>query len=165
MRIYFGVIDHPYAYEQQRLSKKGKPLKRGQKVTSSVTTGEVAEHLEEKYHLFESYYAANQEFVDGEIIKSLEGSIESLMLGAPPTNDPFGAATSVIEDSIKRVIISNEFDWLVDNVPTAASGRVPSIRQGGVNHRLAHPYARSNPPRPSFVDTGNFESSIKVWIE
>lgn len=165
VKIHFGVIDHPYAYVRQLLSKKGKPLKRGQKVELSTTTGEVAERLEERYAIFENFYARERQYIEEQIMESLEGAAESLLSGAPPTHDPFGAATSAIEDRVKRDIMNNAFDWNIPGVPTAASGRVPAIRQGGVNHRLAHPYSKDNPPRPSFVDTGNFEASIKVWIE
>ena len=37
--------------------------------------------------------------------------------------------------------------------------------QRGVAHLLARPYARGNPPRPSFIDTGLYMDSFRVWVE
>jgi hypothetical protein len=35
----------------------------------------------------------------------------------------------------------------------------------GINHRLRHPYRKSNPRRPSFVDTGLYVASFRAWME
>lgn len=165
VKLVFGVIDHPYTYVQQQVSKKGKPLKKGKKVTLVQTTGEVAEQLEKRYGLFEYYWTSNQDSIMAKLTESIESACEAIMSGAPPTIDPFGSATSDIEDGFKRALFMNEFDWKIPGVPTIASGRVKGLRWGGINHRLAHPYAWTNPPRPSFIDTSNFESSVKVWVE
>lgn len=165
MKLHFGVIDHPYTYVQQKVSKKGKPLKKGRKITLVTTTGEVAERLEEKYGLFEYFWTSREDNIMEKLTNSLEGAVEAILTGAPPTHDPFGEATSEIEDDFKRALFMNEFDNRIIGAPTIASGRVPSVRVGGVNHRLAHPYSSKNPPRPSFIDTSNFESSVKVWVE
>lgn len=156
MKLHFGVIDIAYSYRQAGRRKK---------VNLSTTTGEVADRLEEKYHLFEDFYRENEAMIADELTKSLEGALEAVMSGAPVTQDPYGAATSKIEDAFKTALATNAFDWRIPGVPTAASGRVPAIRLGGINHRLKHPYSQDNPPRPSFIDTGTFQSSMKVWVE
>lgn len=157
-RIHFGVIVQPYRYVKQKLSKKGKVLKKGRKIELSITTGEVAEHIEEQYQLFEFFYNDQKDFINEQLLGSLENSIEAIMSGAAVTQDPFGQAASLIEDQFKKMLSSRAFDGRIEGVATLAS-------KNGVNHRLAHPYAKSNPMRPSFIDTGNFEASFKVWVD
>jgi hypothetical protein len=55
----------------------------------------------------------------------------------------------------------------VDVKVTDKAGNVKTKRRyrGAVNHRLARPYAKDNPQRPSFRDTGVYESSFTVWTE
>lgn len=164
-KLHFGVVDHPYTYKQQTLSKKGKPLKRTRTVTLNTTTGKVSDILEEKYQLFETFYKDNESLIASELEKSLEAAYEAVLTGAPVSQDPYGNATGRFEDLFKRALYTNGFDGRIPGVPTVASGRVPAVRKGGIQHRMAHPYSMNNPSRPSFIDTGNFESSIKVWVE
>jgi len=42
-------------------------------------------------------------------------------------------------------------------IPTGAA-------EAGVNHRLLHPYAKDNPERPSFIDTGQYQADFKSWV-
>lgn len=163
--LHFGVIDHPYTYKQQTLTKKGKIAKKMRTVKVSVTTGQVADWIEEEYSLMERFYEDNKQRIGDELTKSVEDAMEAVLSGAPVTQDPYGSATSELEDLFKKTLSSNGFDGKIPGVPTVASGRVPSVRKGGVNHRLVHPFAKSNPARPSFIDTGNYESSFKVWVE
>lgn len=165
MKLNFGVIETPYRYDKQKLSKKGKPLKKKITVEKAVTTFEVAGFIEKKYSLLEVFFRENERYIKDQLTESLEKAIEAVMSGAPPTFDPFGRATANIETLFKVQLSSNAFDWKIPGVPTAASGRVFGLRWGGVNHRLAHPYAWTNPPRPSFIDTGIFQSSFKVWMD
>lgn len=165
LTLHFGVIDIPYTYKQQTLTKKGKIAKRMRTIKVSTTTGEVADWIEEDYHLMEHFYEDNKDKIADELTKSLDGAMEAVLTGAPVIQDPYGAATSELEDLFKKTLMMSGFDGRIPGVPTVASGRVPSVRKGGVNHRLARPYAKSNPARPSFIDTGTFESSFKMWVE
>lgn len=159
MKLHFGVSDFPYRYEQEQVGKSGKVLKKRKIVASSTTTAEVAQKLEEQYHLFDVFYQANEQFISEALSNSVLQGLEAILTGAPMGSyNPFGQAASEIEARFKEAISRQEFDYQIEGVPTQAS-------LDGVNHRLAHPYAKSNPRRPSFRDTGLFESSIKVWVE
>lgn len=158
MKLHLGVSDIPYRYDQQQVGKSGRVLKKRKIVAKSITTGEVAERLEEHYHLMEKFYQGNEEWIDSTLAKSLDSSLEAILSGAPVTQDPYGPAASEIEKAFKEAISLQEFDYFIPGVPTQASLK-------GVNHRLAHPYAKGNPQRPSFRDTGLYQSSIKVWVE
>jgi hypothetical protein len=70
----------------------------------------------------------------------------------------FTAAESAIKTEFNKFIDSKAMDGVQPGVPTAAA-------LAGVNHRLKHPYAKGNPVRPSFKDTGLFEQSMRSWIE
>ena len=135
--LHLGVIDVPYA-------------RRGGK-----TTGDVAEILEAKYHVMEVFYRQNDAHVARSLEKSVAGALESLLLGAPPSIDAFGAGTSRIEDRFKQFLSRREIEKLgYPGVPTGAALR-------GVSHRFKK---KRGGRRPSFIDTGLYQSSFKAWV-
>ena len=147
--LHLGVIDLPYVTAPKRRQRKAS--------AGTKTTGDVAGWLENKYHPMEIYYETHkQDIFAAEIEKSLEGALESIMLGAPPTLDPFGSATSAIEDGFKKFLTNKEMETLgYPGVPTQAAIE-------GINHRLK---LRRGPRRPSFVDTGLYLASSKAWVD
>jgi hypothetical protein len=155
--IYLGVDDVLYRYEQTAVGKNGKPLKKMRKVEGSETTYEVAKRLEEKYKVMEHFFEDEEEFIAKSLTDSMEKALEAILSGAPATFDPFGRAASLIQDRFKQYLFLKKLDFRVDGVPTQAS-------LDGVNHRMAHPYAKRD-PRPSFIDTGNYETHFRVWVE
>jgi hypothetical protein len=97
------------------------------------------------------------------IAKALErsaiGAIESMLMGAPTAGLSLSAeACDEIQGAFQFFIEQQELDNVVKGVPTLASLK-------GINHRLKHPYAKSNPSRPSFVDTGTYVKSFKSWVD
>lgn len=137
--LHLGVIDVPYARR------------------SGKTTGDVAEILEAKYHIMEVFYQQNEALVARSLEKSVAGALESLLLGAPSSIDAFGAGTSGIEDRFKQFLSRREVEKLgYPGVPTQAALR-------GVSHRFKG--KRSGKRRPSFIDTGLYQSSFKVWVD
>lgn len=147
--LHLGVLDIPYAQ-----APKGKRSRR----PGTETTGDVAEWLENKYHVMEIFFEQKAEsLIVPELEKSITGAIVNLFAGAPPTADPFGGATAKIEDAFKQFLSTKEMEKLgYPGVPTQAALM-------GVSHRFAHPYKR-RPPRPSFIDTGLYQASIKAWF-
>jgi len=138
MILHLGVTELPYA------------------AAGGKTTGDVAEILEAKYHVVEVFYEENKETVVSALEDSLQGALESLIMGAPVSIAPLAGGLSKIEERFKKFLSNKEMDRLgVPGVPTAAS-------LAGVSHRFKRPYAR-RAPRPSFIDTGLFQSSFKAW--
>jgi hypothetical protein len=78
------------------------------------------------------------------------------MQGAPASLNPLGTATSAIEAQFKNYLDHE------DIVQTGAPGVPTEAALKGVNHRLK---SKKGTRRPSFVDTGLYESSFKVWSE
>jgi len=141
VRLHLGVQDIPYT-------------------NSDKTTGDVAQILESKYHVMEIYV---EEVGTDNIAKAFEESarnaLEDLISGAPAagislTNDAAGE----LEAAFRIFIDQKELDYVVPGVPTQASLK-------GVNHRFKRPYAKSNPVRPSFRDTGLYMASMRAWTE
>lgn len=165
MIIHFGVWDIPYPAHQPMSAaeiweriKKGKPPSRAA-VRGSPTTGDVAEILEDHYGVMRAFYEAHQQDVAQLLVEAVAGHIENLKLGAPTDTSPFAAAESAIQEKFKEFIESGADErQAIPGTPTAAALR-------GVNHRLKHPYAKSNPRRPSFIDTGMYVDSIAVSVE
>jgi hypothetical protein len=151
--LHLGVADLPYN-QAQPPPRKGR--RRRKTSASTVTTGDVAEFLENRYHIMEIFFQERQADIAGYLENSLEGALENVLLGAPPSNDPFGTATSEIEDRFKMFLSNKEMEALgYPGVPTQAALK-------GVNHRLK---LRKGPRRPSFIDTGLYQASFHAWID
>lgn len=164
MILHFGVIDIPYveAPTPKKAPKDPKrsarrPHKAHAKKYGNITTGDVATILEDRYGVMQAFYNAHQKDVVSAIENSLQGSIESLLMGGPPRLDAFGAGMSKIEDLFKQFISQGEIERMgIAGVPTAAALR-------GVSHRFKQAY-KLRAPRPSFEDTGLYEASFKSWV-
>lgn len=138
--LHLGVVDVPYA------DAGGK------------TTGDVAEILEAKYHVMRIFFQLN----DKKIVKYLEdgvrGHVENIIMGGPASGAPFAEGLGKIESRFRDFLSRKEMDSLgYPGVPTAAALR-------GVSHRFKKPGSR-RAPRPSFVDTGLFQSSFRAWVD
>lgn len=127
--------------------------------SGSQTTGDVAEWLENKYHIMEIFATVHSNDIAKELENSVAGALESLMMGAPPRDDAFASAASKIKTGFQTFLLSGEMEHLgYPGVPTGAALK-------GIDHRLKHPYAKSNSRRVSFSDTGLYETSSRVWVE
>jgi hypothetical protein len=150
--LHLGVTDIPYA---TAVPTKG----RRAASTGGQTTGDVAEILEDKYHIMEIFFEEHQKEIAVAVEESIGDALETLLSGHSPGGNATAAASADIETLFKRFISNGEMDSLgYPGVPTAAA-------LAGVNHRLAHPYAKGNAARVSFRDTGLYEASFKAWID
>lgn len=146
--LHLGVIDLPYV---------NAPSKRQRKVRAdTVTTGQVAQWLENDYHIMEIFLHVQGANIAQDLEVGIKASLESLLMGAPASLDPFGAGTSKIEDRFKAFLSNGDMEKLgIPNVPTQAaidrkSGR---FKKG-----------RGNKSRPSFIASGTYQSSFKSWV-
>ena len=150
--LHMGVLDIPYA-------------KRG-----GVTTFQIATWLEEKYHIMETFYNLHQnDVVLASIENSLKGALENLALGGPLNDNMYQSAGDKITSSFKLFLSASEIESQgIPGVPTQAA-------LDGVNHRMKNPYGKwvkrgkkkkfvRNPRRPSFIDTGTYQSTSISWV-
>lgn len=163
--LRLGVIDLPYVDREspaQQNARVRRERKSGnvERSTSTVTTGDVAEILEEEYHVMEVFFEATQTDIGDYLAESLAGALETVLQQRPGSlgPDPYKAAEAPIKERFDDFIANGEIEALgIKGVPTKAA-------IDGVNHRLKRPYAKSNPRRPSFVDTGLYLASFAAEI-
>jgi len=169
--LHLGVMDIPYApIQTQRQTPKprkanARPVataKRGS--PSNMTTGQVANILEAKYHIMEIYAHLHEAFITDEISTSLVGHLENMLkyqlLGDQFSGDPYMRAMSEIQADFKKFLSLREMDGLgYRGIPTKASLM-------GVSHRFKDAMNRHSGrgSRPSFIDTGQYQASFNAWV-
>jgi hypothetical protein len=140
-KLVFGVNDVPYSGP------------------GSVTTGDVAEILEARYGIMAFFWDNHQDDIVGQLEEALQGKIDNLLMGAPSSNSMFAAGDlSGVEQMFRAFLDNREMDGRVPGVPTQAA-------LAGVSHRMKRPYLKSNPERPSFIDTGQYQSHFVASVE
>lgn len=156
--LHLGVIDIPYARPPAK-----RPRRRAKTIAGTQTTGDVAEWLENKYHVMEIFFETHKDDVVAPALEnSVQGAIESLMMGAPIALDPFGSAASAIEDRMKQFIVMGEMDAMgYPGVPTQAA----RDRASGKRRSSRFKNRRATGAAVSFYDTGLYESSMKAWVD
>lgn len=150
--LHLGVIDQPYNQRPAPTNRKRPKVAAG-----TQTTGDVAGWLEDKYHVMETFYELHKDDVFAKALEDgIEGALQSMIMGGPATLDLYGAATSAIEIAFKKFIDLKEMDALgYPGVPTHAS-------IVGIRSRFK---SRRDPGRPSFQDTGLYETSFRAWVD
>ena len=113
------------------------------------TTGDVAEILEDKYHIFEHFWQLHREKIVAELCGAVVGAFESVVMGAPPPADPHAAAMTEVQQLFNVFLDQREMDALgYPGIPTAASlaGVIPGDAANsscGVAAELAPTFPRA----------------------
>ena len=137
--LVLGVLDQPYASG------------------NAITTGEVAQILEAEYGIMRAFVRVHGRVITEAIESSVENAITAMVSGH--RIDPWGAGLQKINQAFRVFINSGEAERVgIPGTPTQAALK-------GVNHRRKHPYRKSNPRRPSFLDTGLYSSSFRSWVK
>lgn len=121
--------------------------------TDGVTTGDVANWLENKYGIMNAYVGMNKKFIGMEVMQEILG-----VKNRQPQHD-----MSAIAKSLKQAISMQAFNGVLPGVPTKAS-------RMGVSSRFKSGKRRgkskvSGVPRPSFIDSGIYQDSIRVVLD
>jgi hypothetical protein len=166
LTLNLGVVDMPYSaesYKEHKIKfakrgKSNKPVREPSNDAASITTGDVAKILEEKYGILDTFKFARLPDIAKMLEESMAKELENMMMGQTPTN-PFQGAEAKITQMMKDFLSTQAVESMgIEGVPTQAA-------LDGVNHRLKHPYAHGNPRRPSFIDTSLMQQSYKAWVE
>lgn len=121
-----------------------------------TTTVIVANILEEKYHVLGTYVEHHKHDIEQACLNSLEGALENLHMGMP-IGDPYAEAGQEIASGFRTFLMTAEMEQMgIEGVPTQAALDRESLR-----FKAKH----GNAQRPSFVDTGTYEASARMWIE
>lgn len=164
--INYSEVSSPKAKKAPKPTKSGKPRKlkarknpKSEVGAKAMTTGDVAAILEQKYHIMEIFAHEEKDTIERAIGEAYGDMIDASLRGHPIPPDLFAGACSTIDTKFKTFLDQGAMEKLgYPGVPTAAA-------LAGVNHRLKHPYAKANPARRSFVDTGLYRSSFKSWMD
>lgn len=132
--LHLGVMDIPYDDD-------------------GTTTGDVAEHLEERYKIMQTFFDRYSNDISALMCNDLAGSLENMMAGAPPSRDPLAESMSKIH---------NLFVAFLDNQEMNGADGVPTRRAlDGISRRFKN---RKGPPRASFIDTGTYQAAMRAWV-
>lgn len=123
---------------------------------SDKTSYDVAVILEEKYGLFSVYADQYAEVMAQHISEDVAGSMETFLMTGRFPAEPLPQAADAIGKDFQKFIYTREVESVgIPGVPTQAALM-------GVNKRLK---TKKGARRPSFIDSGILESSLKAWFE
>ncbi|MBL0907810.1 MULTISPECIES: hypothetical protein [Pectobacterium] len=132
--LHLGVMDIPYEGE-------GK------------TTGDVAELLEAKYQIMQTFFDRYGNEIADLMSNDLASNLENMLAGAPPSRDP-------LAESMSR--IHGLFVAFLDNEEMSGTPGVPTRRALlGISKRFKN---KKGAPRPSFIDTGTYQAAMRTWV-
>ncbi len=144
MKLILGVDDVAY-------SENGK----------ATTTGDVAEILEDNYHVMRTFVELHESEIADALADSLTHQINAISRGQSVSGDPnvsYKSAMRKIEKGFRHFLDMNE----IASVLPASQQSHAALK--GVNHRKKHPYAKANKARPHFIDTGLYQASFRAWL-
>jgi hypothetical protein len=162
--LHLGVNDIPYAPGPR--APRRATFRRGKgggtrAASGQQTTFDVAQILEAKYGIMQVFWdrVAGPGAADA-LAESAAGALENLLAGAPASAVALTSDfTAGLETKFKDFLATRQVEGMgIQGVPTLAAIK-------GVNHRLRHPYAKANPRRPSFIDTGTYQANFRAWVD
>ena len=126
--------------------------------SKGITTGNVAEILEAEYGIMGAFFKKHGQQTADDMAGNLADFIGGVSNPGAQGANVFNGAMAKTETRFKRFLSSKEAERVgIPGTPTAAALR-------GISHRKAHPYRKSNSRRPSFIDSGLYQASMKAWI-
>lgn len=139
MKLHLGVVDTPYVDAEHH---------------DRVTTGEVAEKLENEYGVMHVFYEDREKRIAALLEKAVQSEINNLIkYGKDPSLS--GINLSKVEAMFRDYLDMNDWTRITGRIiKSAVQGK--SLRFKAVEGRRAS--------RPAFIDTGLYQSSFKAWI-
>lgn len=157
--LVFGVVDTPYS----SVAKNGK--------TRTETTGEVANILEKKYHVMETYFELHKRDIADALRSAFVNSMRQARKRGTMPENPFFDALAKIDSGFRDFLDAGEMQRVLNTLTQSeldyflsSTSGFTKAAQRGVNHRKKNPYAKKA-ARPAFIDTGLYQQSFKSWIE
>lgn len=156
MKLVLGTLDVAYA----------NPGSKG-----AITTGEVAQLLEKRYHVMETFYESRKEKIAEWLAGSVANAIETIVstgANVMPTLE----AEQNIEAEFRAFLSANEMAMMVAGLTESernyflgSTGGFTGAAMRGVSHRKKKPNSKKNKARPAFIDTGLYQASFRAQIE
>ena len=133
------------------------------------TTGDVAQILEDKYHVMMTFYETRKDKIDDWLAGSVADAVD-ILVSTGRNVMPTLEAEQKIETEFRAFLDANEMGTLSflseaeREYFLANSPAYTGAANAGVSHRKKNPYAKKNKPRPVFVDTGLYQDSFRAWV-
>jgi hypothetical protein len=150
MEIMLGVDDVPYQDVYSPITKRKLTQPR------NMTTGQVAEILENHYSIMDTFFTANEDFIQEQLSPFLEEELVSLLTKKGNPKRDLQRAFAAIKRRFQDALANREFDG-IEGVPTEAA------MLGWGRRNLTRTSGRGD--RPSFIDTGLYRQHFSVWLE
>jgi hypothetical protein len=139
MRLVFGVVNVAYA------DKSG-----------SATTGDVAQILEDKYHIMRVFYELKEEKIAGIVTDALVGSLKTLA----QKGSVKGINVTKIDRMFRHFLEADEMSKVLPaRLQSIAAKSGAALRFEDAMNRKGKKGAR-----PAFIDTGLYSASFRAWI-
>ena len=132
--FHLGVIDIPYEDE-------------------NTTTGDVAEYLEEKYQIMQTFFDRYGNDIADLMSKDLAANLENMLAGAPPLRDPLAESMSRVHDLFVAFLDNEEMNGM-SGVPTRRALL-------GISKRFK---IKKGDPRACFIDSGFYQAAMRAWV-
>ncbi len=124
--------------------------------SGATTTGQVAEILEQKYHVMRVFVELSGQKIADQLAHEMSGALKSLEQGKP--------AAQVFK-AIKMDKVEKDFrDYLDADTWQKVSGQTIAAAAAGVSHRFKKP-REERVSRPAFIDTGLYQSSFRARLK
>jgi len=179
--LNLGVIDQPYVTPPAPAKP---PAKKGRRIGphaahaakyTNITTGEVANILEAQYHIMEVFWHdVGETLFEKNIYSDMGKAIRAMFMGAPfkVHAQLYQITLASLEVRFKQYLANSEIEKAgVLGVPTQAALDGVSHRfKSGINWAWATNATGKKVKafgvrRPSFIDTGLYQSSFKSWVD
>ena len=136
--LHLGVVDVAYS-----------------NADGAKTTGEVAQYLEDEYHVMRVFLETNEGKIGDWLAQSMAGEIENMMAGKPAGK--LAINTEKIDERFRDFLASRE--WKQASMQTIAAA------EAGLTHRKKKITAKGRSARAEFIDTGLYQASFRSWID
>ncbi len=127
-----------------------------------TTTGAVAEILEERYGVMQTFYDRRKEKIAEYLGDSVADAIADALAGRKTRTSPTYGAEQKIEAEFRAFLDANEMNT-ISKLMTGAP--ISKAADRGVSHRKKRPNAGVNPSRPAFIDTGLYRQSFRAEVK
>lgn len=155
MHLNLGVLDVAYSDASDN---------------GATTTGDVAQILEDRYHVMATFYESRKDKIHEWLAGSVANAIETLVETGSNVMPTFEAEQK-IEAEFRAFLSANEMAHMVASLTPAelqyfmdSTGGFMGAANAGYSRRFKNP-GTPRKARPAFIDTGLYVASMRAWIE
>ncbi len=128
--------------------------------SGATTTGQVAEILEDKYHVMRVFVELHGQSIADAIAQNIANDMEAMANNERISKAPLLDAMGKIESGFRDYLGADEWQ--------KTTGQAIAAAQNGVSHRfkaVKGAKAKARGPRPAFISTGLYSASFRAEIK